>query len=393
MGTNQEERQPPDLEKPHERQALGGLLGGPTGPAPNRDSVPFKQSIQVCHLSNLPKMTNPQTDRRPPFPVWFERAYWPGMEEVRGKGIQVLSPGDSRDPYHGVEEAVAIVAGVLWYDREVMDRAPKLTVIARTGIGYDGVDLSDATRRSVYVCNVPDGPTIPTAEHAIALMLAAAKRLPAIQHHLRQGDRAGIRAHSAVELSGKVLGLVGFGRIARRVAAAGAALGMQVTSYDPYLTDDQFGSVDRSTELDAMLTTADVVSIHIPLTEESRRMFDHKALSGMKRGAILINTARGGLVDTDALIQAVTSGHLGAVGLDVTDPEPLPADSPLLHLENVLVTPHVASWTHEAKRRMLLGAVDRVLEALSGHRPSNLVNPQVLHRMKPQPQPFLEDSA
>ena len=331
-------------------------------------------------------MTNPPTDRRPPFPVWFERAHWPGMDEVRGMGIRVLSPGDSRDPYHGIEEAAAIVAGVLRYDGQVMDSAPKLAVIARTGIGYDAVNLEDATRRGVYVCNVPDGPTIATAEHAVALMLAVAKRLPAIQHHLRQGDRTGIKAHSSVELSGKVLGLVGFGRIARRVAAAAAALGMSVTSYDPYLTDDQFADVDRSTELEGMLADADVVSIHVPLTEESRNMFDQETLSAMKKGAILINTARGGLVDTEALVQAVTSGQLGAVGLDVTDPEPLPVDHPLLRLENVLITPHVASWTDEAKRRMLLGAVDRVLEVLTGRRPANVVNPEVLGRLRPERQ-------
>lgn len=338
-------------------------------------------------------MSNPPVDRQPPVPVWFERAYWPGMDEVREMGIEVLSPGDARDPYYGVEEAVAIVAGVLRYDRQVMDRAPKLTVIARTGIGYDGVNLVDATRRNIYVCNTPDGPTIPTAEHAIALMLAAAKRLAAIQHHLRQGDRTSIKAHSSVELFGKVLGLVGFGRIARRVAAAAQALGMNVISYDPYLTDQQFANVTRSTGLEEMLATADVVSIHIPLTEQSRRMFDLQTLSGMKRGAILINTARGGLVDTEALLQAITSGQLGAAALDVTDPEPLPVDHPLLHLDNVLITPHVASWTQEAKRRMLMGAVDRVLEVLTGRQPVNVVNPEVLGRLNLEPQGAFEVSS
>ena len=329
-------------------------------------------------------MKCPLEKRQPPFPVWFERAHWPGMDVVRGMGIEVLEPGDSLGPYHGMEEAVAIVAGVLRYDGEVMDKAPNLSIIARTGIGYDSVNLADATRRNVYVCNVPDGPTIPTAEHAVALMLAVAKRLPAIQHHLRQGDRTGIKAHSSVELFGKVLGLVGFGRIARRVAAAGAALGMKVTSYDPYLTDEQFGNVHRSAGLEGMLASADVVSIHIPLTDQSRHMFNQQVLSGMKRNAILINTARGGLVDTDALVQAVTSGQLGAVGLDVTDPEPLPVGHPLLHLDNVLITPHVASWTREAKRRMLLGAVDRVLEVLTGSQPANVVNPEVLGRIETQ---------
>ncbi len=302
------------------------------------------------------------------------------MDEVRRAGIRVLGPGNIADPYHGIEEAAAIVAGVRHYGREVMDRAPKLQVIARTGIGVDSVDVTAATQRGIRVCNNPDGPTIPTAEHAIALMLAVAKRLPVIAVHLRRGDRASIEAHTAVELHGKLLGLVGFGRIARRVAATAAALGMRVTAYDPFLADHQFVGVSRSAGLEEMLAQADVISLHVPLTERSRGMFDSRTLGSMKKGAILINTARGGLVNTDALVEAATTGHLRAAGLDVTDPEPLPTDHPLLHLDNVLVTPHAASWTQEAKRRMLLTAVDEIRLVLTGHRPTNLVNPKVQGR-------------
>ncbi len=312
------------------------------------------------------------------FPVWFERAHWPGMSEVRKRAITVLEPGDSHDPYQRVEGAAGIVAGVLPYDQTVMDRAPNLKVIARTGIGVDSVDLTAATERAIRVCNVPDGPTIPTAEHTVALMMAVAKRLSNLQSQFRRGDRASIKAHQSVELAGKVLGLVGFGRIARRVGVAAAALGMVVTAYDPFLSDDQFGDVIRSRRREEMLARADVVAIHVPLTEHSRNMFDHQTLHRMKEGAILINTARGGLVNTDALVKAVTTGPLLAAGLDVTDPEPLPADHPLLHLDNVLVTPHVASWTTEAQRRMLLGAVEEVRLVLTGQRPNNLVNPQVM---------------
>ena len=320
-------------------------------------------------------MTNPARTPAEALLVWFERAHWPGMDEVRRAGVTVLGPGTARDPYLGVEEAHAIVAGVCRYDGEVMDRSPGLKIIARTGIGYDTVNIADATARGVLVCNAPDGPTIPTAEHALALLLAVAKRLPNVQQYLRR-DRERIKAHTAVELHGKTLGLVGFGRIARRVAAGAAALGMKVTAFDPFLTDRQFQGVTRATDLAEMLAAADVVSIHIPLTAGSRGLFNRQTLSTMKRGAILINTARGGLVETDALLEAVTSGRLAAVGLDVTDPEPLPADHPLLHLDNVIVTPHVASWTEEAKRRMLLMAVDEVLAVLTGGTPSNLINPE-----------------
>lgn len=322
-------------------------------------------------------MTNPEETAADAFPVWFERAHWPGMDEVRRAGIEVLGPGTPEDLYEGVDSAVAIVAGVCRYDGRVMDRAPQLRVIARTGIGYDSVNVPEATSRGILVCNAPDGPTIPTAEHAMALMLAAAKRLPSIQHYLRE-DRESIPSHNSVELHGKLLGLVGYGRIARRVAGGAAALGMRVTAFDPYLDDGQFQGVTRSVDLAEMLSTADVVSIHIPLTEQSRGLFNHQTLRGMKRGAILINTARGGLVETAALVEAVTSGRLGAVGLDVTDPEPLPVDHPLLRLDNVLITPHVASWTMEAKRRMLLTAVEEVLAVANGRIPGNLINPEVL---------------
>jgi len=315
-----------------------------------------------------------------PYPVWFERVNWPGMDEVHKSGIRVLGPGDPGDPYRGIEEAKAILAGHSRFDGDVMDRVPDLAIIARTGIGYDAIVVEDATERGICVCNFPEGPTIPTAEQAIALMLAVAKRLPILQRQLRQGDLASIKNHRAVELNRKVLALVGFGRIPRRVATMAAAIGMEVTAFDPYLTDEQFGSVTRAPDLAGMVASADVVSIHVPLTPDTRDLFDLKMLGLMKPDAILINTSRGPVVNTDALVKAVSSGHLRAVGLDVTDPEPLPVSHPLLGFENVLVSPHVAAWTTEAKGRMLAEAISQVLSVMAGRRPSYLVNPEVMER-------------
>ena len=272
------------------------------------------------------------------------------------------------------------MAGVRRYDREVMDRAPKLVVIARSGIGYDSVNVAAATQRGIYVCNAPESPTVPTAEHAVALMMAVAKQLPTFQHHLRQGDFSIIESHTSTELDGKLLGLVGLGRIGRRVAAIAAAIGMRVAAFDPYLPDDQFLNATRADDLSDMLASADVVSLHIPLTAHSRGLISSESLGRMKRGVILINTARGGLVNTNALVEAVSSGRLGGVGLDVTDPEPLPVGHPLLGFDNVLITPHVASWTPEGKLRMLFTARDEVLAVLTGRMPKHLVNPEVLSR-------------
>lgn len=295
-------------------------------------------------------------------------------------GIRVLGPGDPEDPYRGIEEATAILAGHNRFDGEVMDRVPNLAIIARTGIGYDAIVVEDATERGICVCNFPEGPTIPAAEQTIALMLAVAKRLPILQRELRQGDLASIKTHTAVELNGKLLALVGFGRIARRVATIAAAIGMEVTAFDPYLADEQFGSVTRASDLAGMVASADVVSIHVPLTPESRNLFDRRMLGLMKPDAILVNTSRGPVVNTDALVETVSSGHLRAVGLDVTDPEPLPVGHPLLDFENVLISPHVAAWTKEAKGRMLSEAIDQVLSVMAGRRPSYLINPEVLER-------------
>ncbi len=316
----------------------------------------------------------------PSYPVWFERTHWPGMDEVRQAGITVLGPGDPDDLFRDIESAKAIVAAHLPFDGDVMDRAPNLAIIARTGIGYDAINIADATERGICVCNFPEGPTIPTAEQAIALMLAVAKRLPSLQRDLRQGDLASIKSHTAEELNGKLLALVGFGRIARRVATVARALGMEITAFDPYLPDEHFGSATRADDLTGMLASADVVSIHIPLTPQSRGLFDREMLGVMKSDAILINTARGPVVDTDALVEAVSSGHLRAVGLDVSDPEPLPVGHPLLGFDNVLVTPHVAAWTRESKLRMLSEAKDQILSVLAGRRPRYLINPEVLER-------------
>nr|NIR39636.1 3-phosphoglycerate dehydrogenase [Actinomycetota bacterium]NIS34400.1 3-phosphoglycerate dehydrogenase [Actinomycetota bacterium]NIT97451.1 3-phosphoglycerate dehydrogenase [Actinomycetota bacterium]NIU21123.1 3-phosphoglycerate dehydrogenase [Actinomycetota bacterium]NIU69176.1 3-phosphoglycerate dehydrogenase [Actinomycetota bacterium] len=169
-----------------------------------------------------------------------------------------------------------------------------------------------------------------------------------------------------------------FGRIARRVAGAGIGLGMRVRVYDPYVKHNGFpSSVTRETELAALLAAADVVSVHVPLSDETRRMFDADAFAAMKPGSVFINTARGGLVDQDALLGALEEGRLFGAGLDVTEPEPLPPEHPLLHRPDVIVTPHVASGTQEGKRRIFRTTIAQVIHVLNGERPPHLVNPEV----------------
>jgi phosphoglycerate dehydrogenase-like enzyme len=167
--------------------------------------------------------------------IWFERPVLPELVEVVEASCSVLGPGTDVDRYAGIETAVGAIAGAAPYDGSVMDRAPSLRVIARTGIGYDAVDIGAATARGIAVCNTPDGPTISTAEHAITLMLMVAKKAKAAEASLTTGTSAGYYArHEGIELDGKVLGLVGCGRIARRVGAMAEAIGMRITTFDPY---------------------------------------------------------------------------------------------------------------------------------------------------------------
>lgn len=294
----------------------------------------------------------------------------------------MLGPSREGDVHAGIGTARAAIAARLPYDDNLFDLAPDLVAVCRSGIGCDTIDFEAAARHGVAVCNVPDGPTVPTAEHALALMLATTKQVIQSAHRLRNATGSYYRSHEAMELDGKTLGLVGFGRIARRVATVGAALGMEAIAYDPYLPDDAFlPQVARASTLEGLLALSEVVSVHVPMTAENARMFDADAFDTMKPGAVFLNAARGGLVDQDALIAALDRGHLFAAGLDVTDPEPLDPDHPLLHHPKVIVTPHIASATEEAQARMFSSAVDQALMVMAGQRPPHLVNPGVWDRV------------
>jgi phosphoglycerate dehydrogenase-like enzyme len=311
-------------------------------------------------------------------PIWFERVISPELLGQIGLTVEILGPGieNASDPYAGIENAAGIMASVLPYTEAVMDRAANAVVIARTGIGVDRVDIGAATDRTIAVCNTPDGPTVSTAEHAVALILAVAKGLTRSAEALRLSEGNYYSHNQAIELDGKSLGLVGFGRIARRVGRAAQGLGMNVLAYDPFVSDEGL-LVTRVDSLDKLLALSDVVSIHVPLTTDTRYLFDRARFQMMRSGSILVNTSRGSVVDQSALIEALDSGQLFGAGLDVTEPEPLPPDHTLLHRPNVIVTPHIASGTVEGRERIFLTALAQVLMALNGQRPDHLVNPEV----------------
>ncbi|HEX2782277.1 MAG TPA: NAD(P)-dependent oxidoreductase [Ilumatobacteraceae bacterium] len=269
----------------------------------------------------------------------------------------------------GTAHAVLAGAKRAW-NAEAFALGSSLKVISRIGIGYDNVDVPAAAAAGVIVCNAPDAPSVSTAEHTLMLMLAVVKNLPAQTERARQG-LAGATTGSALELDGTVLGLVGYGRIARRVGAAARAMGMSVLAYDPYLTEADGCEL---VGLDRVFAESDVISLHAPAVAETRHMVNATSLEAMKHGAYIVNCARGGLVDQEALLAALDSGQVGGAGLDVTDPEPLPVGHPLLEHPNVIVTPHVASATVAGRRRLYAHAIDNALNVLAG-RPATIVAP------------------
>jgi D-3-phosphoglycerate dehydrogenase len=257
---------------------------------------------------------------------------------------------------------------------ELMALAPHLRVIGRAGIGVDNIDLAAATRRGIPVLNAPGANTVSAAEHAVALLLALVRRVPQAAHSMSEGrwDRS---AFAGVELRGKTLGVIGLGRVGAHVAGIARAIGMKVIAHDPFLPATRAKDLGVALlPLDDVLSQADVVTLHLPLTKETRGMIGKERLARMKPGALLINAARGELVDEAALIAALSDHRLGGAGLDVFAQEPLPADAPLRKLEPVVLTPHVAASTREAQDRAAVEIGQAVLAALVTGDVANAVN-------------------
>lgn len=314
------------------------------------------------------------------FNIWFEWEPPPDVLALIAGRATVLGPASRTPgrPWSDLPAAEGIVAAAdLQYTNEVLALAPSLRVVSRIGVGCDNIDIAAATRRGIAVCNAPDAPTTSTAEHAIALLLAVAKQIPSLETRLKRGDRPNyFLENRGLELSGRIIGVVGFGRIGQRVAKLARGLEMAVVGYDPHANQDAFirNDVEQYQALEELVKIADVVSLHIPLNDQTRGLFDRRVLQAMKPGAILVNTARGDLVDEAALLDVLQSGHLFGAGLDVFRGEPPSSDDPLLNCDRIVATPHVASATEASKLRLWTTAVSQVLEVLEGREPPHLVN-------------------
>jgi D-3-phosphoglycerate dehydrogenase len=271
----------------------------------------------------------------------------------------------------------------------VLERARRLRVAARAGVGVDNIDVETATRRGILVLNTPEASTTSTAEHTMAMLLALARGIPHAHASVSRG-RWTREAFVGIELYGKTLGIIGFGKIGAEVARRAQAFGMRVCAADPYVSEERATRLGVDLlNLDALLAASDAVTLHVPLTARTRHLLDAGQIRRMKAGALLVNCARGGLVDEAALIVALNDGHLAGAALDVFEHEP-PTSSPLLDHPRVVLTPHLGASTLEAQRSVALDVADQVLAALDGQPVRGAVNaPALLDEAWQRLEPFL----
>jgi D-3-phosphoglycerate dehydrogenase len=294
-----------------------------------------------------------------------------GYELVESPNDQPLKAGELGPWLADVEGAIL---GLDLVDAEALSAATRLRVISRYGVGVDSVDIPAATRRGVVVTITPGANAISVAELTIALLFSLARSIPYHDRVAKDGKWSRV---SGIELTGATIGLLGLGRIGREVAQRCKALGMRVISYDPLVSAEQMEAVGCAPcSVEEVLAQSDVVSLHLPLTAETRMIIDAAALTKMKKGAYLINTARGGLVDEEALYEALKAKRLAGAACDVFAQEP-PDSGGLVSLDNFIAAPHIGSATEQTTRRMGLMAAQNALAVLRGERPEGVMNPEV----------------
>ena len=305
-----------------------------------------------------------------------------GMAVIKDKYDVVIAPDCSKETMLALsKDASAIILRTTSkVDRDVIENAEKLEIVSRTGAGVDNVDIAAASGKGILVCNLPRANSLSVGEHAIALMMACAKQLPYMQEGVRQGNWKARNAGTPVEVEGKTLGVVGMGHIGSIVAKkCSGSLGMKIKAYDPYVKD-QFADTDYAfcDDLKTLFKESDFITLHCPNIPETKGMVTRELLYAMKPDAYIINAARGGIIDEDALVDVLKEKRIAGAGLDVFEKEPVDTDHPLLHMVNVIVSPHSAALTKEATLRMAVEAAQAVDDLFSGKMPQYIYNRQVL---------------
>jgi D-3-phosphoglycerate dehydrogenase / 2-oxoglutarate reductase len=285
--------------------------------------------------------------------------------EPKGYSVAEHQCGTADEVAHACADAVGVLNTYAPMPAEVIGRLERCRAIARYGVGLDTIDLDAARARGLHVSNVPDYCVEEVALHTIALLLAAHRRVAQGDRLVRSGGWGALAAGPVGRLEGQLLGLIGCGRIPRSVAAKARGLGLRVAAHDPYVADGAWPEgIERYADLGELAADADFLSVHAPLTEETRHLVGEPLLRRMPAHAVLVNTARGTLVDTDALDRALSEGWIGGAALDVLETEPPPPDLPLLRHEHLIVTAHQAFYSEEALRELQRKAAQNLLDAL-----------------------------
>lgn len=305
-----------------------------------------------------------------------ERQVLSSLEDVE---LQAYHCKEEKKLCELVADADAVIVQFAPITAKVIEHMRRCKLIVRYAIGVDNIDLDAATAQGIYVANVPDYCIDEVSDHAIALLLALAKKLVPLSNSIAAGKWDYRVSKPLYRIRGRRLGLVGFGRIPCMVAEKMRGFGVEIQCYDPYI--DPAVARQHHVKLvffEELLETSDYISIHCPLTKQTYHMFDEAAFRKMKPESLLINTARGAVVEEKALIRALKEGWIGGAGIDVSEREPMDRDSPLLEMENVILTPHNAWYSEEAIASLQRKVAEEVVRVLSGEKPANLVNKGVL---------------
>ena len=288
---------------------------------------------------------------------------------------------DENEVINLVKDADAVIVQFAPMTKKVIDAMEKCKIIVRYAIGVDNIDLNAATEKGIYVANVPDYSIDEVSNHAITLLMALTKKLIPLVNSVKDGKWDYTITKPLYRMRGKTLGLIGFGRIPYMVAEKMSGFGLNIIAYDPYVNKQLADKLNvQLVSLEDLLRNADYVSVHCPLTNETRHLLSTNEFKLMKNTALLVNTARGPIIDEEALVEALKAGEISAAGLDVIENEPIKNDSPLLTMDNVIVTPHNAWYSVDAVATLQTSVAEEVVRVLTGNMPKNLVNKKVLER-------------
>lgn len=302
-------------------------------------------------------------------------------KRLKDMGCELVSVNDEGDDVlkAQVKDAIAVVLIARTLNADIIGALERCKIILMLSVGYDCVDVGAATDKLIPVCNTPAYCTDEVANHAITLLLALARKIHLILPKSKNAVWDYKYTKPIFNLKDKTLGIIGLGRVGRALVPKAKGFGMRVCAYDPYVEDDIYAllDVERKYELDELLGDSDYISIHTPLTPETFHLIDAATLGKMKKHAIIVNTARGPIIDEGALCEALDKGSIGAAGIDVLETEPPAANNPLLSKENALVSPHVAWYSEESFEADMIDGMDELERVLRGQRPRFIVNPEI----------------